>query len=273
MYEDTPTPAGQARPPQGQHCPGCGRLEPDLWARFCGVCGTTLGPGGGSSAATVHLKPSGGTAAARAGWQPAAHPADQPLAAAPYRPLAEAAPYRGPGNAGGAEPVVYTVPSVGFGGPARIGAAVSAAFTLLPCVFFAFVGAWLIHAGRRLLDSWQTASVRIPAVVASIDLRLNFIDLMQLRPIYDLFMYWDERLWLAFAILWLVPWFVWIVAGALFAVLLAAIYNLIGRMGGGVRVTMRPASLPPASPPSWPPAPTRGTDPMASPGWPAEGRR
>src|SRR5690242_1966282 len=46
-YDDSPTPANLGRSPQGQRCGSCGHLEPDQWARFCGVCGGTLGQGGG----------------------------------------------------------------------------------------------------------------------------------------------------------------------------------------------------------------------------------
>ena len=45
VYEDPSNPARQARPPQGQRCPGCGTLDPDPLARFCGVCGSTMGHG------------------------------------------------------------------------------------------------------------------------------------------------------------------------------------------------------------------------------------
>ena len=50
--------------------------------------------------------------------------------------------YKCPVPAGQQAPVVYTVPSIGFSGPARIGAAASAAFTLIPSVLFAFAGIW-----------------------------------------------------------------------------------------------------------------------------------
>jgi hypothetical protein len=227
-YDESPTPAGLSRGSQGQRCASCGHLEPDPWARFCGVCGAPFGPAG--------VGPGG-----PAGTPPIQRPVAQPVQPQPYA----GAPF-GPG--GQAQPIIYTIPAVGFAGPARIGAAVAAAFMLLPCVFFAFLGAWLVHAGRDLLASWLNASVRVPVPVVSVDLNMNFIELLRLRRIFDIFIYWDDRLWLTFAVLWLVPWVGWIVAGAVFGVMLAAIYNLIGKLGGGVRVTLAPENLATAQP-------------------------
>jgi hypothetical protein len=168
-------------------------------------------------------------------------------------------------SAGGS--ITYTIPSIGFAGPARLGAAVSAAFTLVPCVIFASLGAWGVHAGRRLLDSWLTASIPIPIPIAPINLPMNFVDLLRLRPFYDSLIYWDDRLWLTFAILLFAPWTLWIVAGALFALLLAAIYNMVGAAGGGMNVRLSPSDRPHGAPPqpaAWTPAP--------QPGWPADRR-
>jgi hypothetical protein len=158
--------------------------------------------------------------------------------------------------------VVYRVPSVGLWGSARIGAAVSAAFTLLPCLLIAFIGAWCVHALRVLLDSWLAANVPVPVPLVRVDLTMNFVDLLHLRPIYNLLISWDNHLWLTFVVIWLIPWAVWILAGALFGLVLALIYNLVGSMGGGLRLTMTPdeAALPPTSwsapmspgpPPTW----------------------
>jgi hypothetical protein len=166
---------------------------------------------------------------------------------------------------GQGEPVVYTIPSIGFGSPARIGAAVGAAFTLLPCVLFAFAGVALIHRSRQLLDSWRNASIPVPVPLVTVNLNMNFIDLLNLHRLYDRLVYWDEHLWLAFALLWLLPWIVWIVAGALFGVLMALIYNVIAKLGGGMRVTLQPsairASAPPAGAGGWQPPPGQA-------GWP-----
>jgi hypothetical protein len=167
------------------------------------------------------------------------------------------------GPAVGPQPIVYTVPSVGFSGAARIGAAVAAGFTLVPCVLFGFAGAWLIHAARNLLASWLSASVHVPVPVVSVDLGMNFVELLHLRPVFDSLVYWDDRLWLTFAVLWLVPWALGILSGALFGVLLAAIYNLVGKLDGGVRVTLVPTTLPPARSaapsPAWPAGPPAGS--------------
>ena len=202
-----------------------------LWAhraryrsRFCGVCGATLDlpggvhPGGGFPGDTVHL---------------AAAPAATVHYASPPPVYAPVATYPA-----GARPLVYRVPSVGLAGSSRIGAAVSAAFTLLPCILMAFAGAWLVHAGRKLLDSWLGATVPVPVPLVSVSLTMNFIELLHLRPVYDVLISWDDRLWLTFAILWLVPWAISIVAGALFGLLLGVIYNLVGTMGGGLRLTL-----------------------------------
>jgi hypothetical protein len=165
---------------------------------------------------------------------------------------------------------MYTIPSIGYRGPARIGAAVSAAFTLIPSVLFAFAGIWLIHRSRELLDSWRTATIPVPVPLVTVNLNMNFIDLLQLHALHDKLVYWDEHLWLAFAMLWLVPWIVWIVAGALFTVLLVLIYNLIGRLGGGMRVALRPTAIGPGGSPggagNW-------QQPQPQPHWPPPPRR
>jgi hypothetical protein len=215
---------------QGQRCASCGHLEPDAYARFCGVCGSTLGQGG-PAAQRPPMQPE---PAVRYGTVAPPMPSYGP---GPTGPVAQAGPA---GPAERPQPVLYTIPSIGFTGPARIGAAVSAAFTLLPCVLFGFMGAFLIHESRLKVESWQGATVKLPVAFVSVDLGLNFVDLMHLRPLLDKLIYWDDRLWLAFAILWLAPWVVWIVAGAFFGVLLAAIYNLVGKMGGGIQVTLTP---------------------------------
>lgn len=192
-------------------------------------------------------------------------PAAPPMAGYPASPM---------GQVGPSPAISYTVPSVGFSGPARFGAALSALFMLLPCLIFAFGGAWAVHEGRELLDSWVTASIRIPIPIAPINLPMNFIDLLNLKATHDRFIYWDDRLWLVFATLWLIPWALWIVAGAVFGLLFGGVYNLMGSMGGGIRVKLTPADIarsgsmaPP--PPTWGPGPT----PSAPGGWPSQGGR
>ncbi|MCC7370895.1 MAG: hypothetical protein IT306_20950 [Chloroflexi bacterium] len=243
MYQDPHAADGSARPQQGQRCAACGQLEADPWARFCGVCGGALG----TTAAPVAGRVGGhGPSAAPAPFPPPAQYPPQPGAAgAAYPPMqrpgpAPAAPYGG-GVPAANVPVEYTIPSIGFGGPARIGAAVGASFMLLPCVLFAFGGVWLIHWSRELLDSWRSATVQVPVPVVSVNLNMNFIDLLRLHAVYDMLVYWDGHLWLAFGLLWLLPWVLWIVAGSLFGMLMALVYNIIGKIGGGMRVTLRPS--------------------------------
>jgi hypothetical protein len=162
---------------------------------------------------------------------------------------------------------MYRVPSVGIGGAARMGAGISAACTLLPCLLMAFAGAWGVHAARKLLDSWLAANVRVPVPLVSVDLTMNFVELLHVRPLYDLLISWDDRLWLTFAILWLIPWGLWIVAGALFGLMVALIYNLVGKAGGGLHVTLAPEEtgppaiwsepMSPGPPPTWAPGRNR----------------
>jgi hypothetical protein len=255
-YDEPPTPARLTRPDQGQRCVSCGHLEPDPWARFCGVCGGTLAATGAPTNVTNA-------------------PHKPPVQYAPSAPPAQPYGAYQVGPSYGPQPITYTIPSVGFAGSARIGAAVAAAFTLVPCVLFGFLGAWLVHAGRDLLQSWINASVRVPVPLVSVDLNMNFIELLKLRSLFDVFIYWDDRLWLTFALLWLVPWVLWIVAGALFGVILAAVYNIVGKLGGGVRVTLSPdaqaAARPAVSSTVWP----QGTQPGPPAGWsgPPEPRR
>lgn len=262
MYDGASGSDGSSRPAQGQRCTACGQFEADPWARFCGVCGGALAPASAAGRGPAPAPPAAPTPYAPA--PPGGPPPYQPPAA--YSP-APAAPYA-PAPAAQNAPITYTVPSIGYLGPARIGAAVSAAFTLLPSVLFAFAGIWLINRCRELLDSWRTATIPVPVPLVTVNLNMNFIDLLQLRALHDRLIYWDEHLWLAFAGLWLVPWILWIIAGALFAVLLALVYNLIGKLGGGMRVALHPTATGPGGPPpgswqqpqpqpNWPPAPHR----------------
>jgi hypothetical protein len=243
---------GHQSGPQGQYCPTCGRFEPDVWARFCGACGGTLDAPGSSG-----TEPGAGSTSGRAPAMPTPQVPPTPHYAPSYP--AAAATY------GIADPrMVYRIPSVGIWGAARIGAAVVAAFSLIPCLAIGFVTAWLVHQTRVLLDSWQSAALRVPAIVTNVDVRLNFIDLLQLRSLLDVATYWDDRLWMTFAIAWLVPWFVVIVGGVLFAVLLAVVYNIVGGMGGGLRVSVTPDGV--AAPQAW------SSQPPSAP-WPVEGPR
>lgn len=266
MYDDPRQPPRPGQFPQGQRCPGCGHVEPDLAARFCGACGASLpglqahgqGQGYGAAGATSPVPTQRPEPPA---WYGA--PVGSPVAVVPPGP----AYGYGTAPATDNQPVRYTIPSVGFAGPARLGAAVSAAFSLVPCVIFAFLGSWAVHAARRLMDSWLTASIPIPIPIAPINLPMNFVDLLRMRPFYDTLIYWDDRLWLTFAILWLTPWILWIIAGAFFALVLAAIYNMVGSAGGGMSVMLRPSQTraepaargaqpaPPVSwqQPNWPP--------------------
>jgi hypothetical protein len=257
VYQDPASSDVGARAQQSQRCPACGHVEADPWARFCGTCGGQLGAGAGGAGAGGRHAP--GVPPVPAYQSPP--PAYSPLPAYHAGPAAPA---------GQAEPIAYTIPSIGYGGPARIGAAVSAAFTLLPSVLLAFAGVALIHRARDLLDSWRTATIPVPVPLVTVNLNMNFIDLLNLHQLHDRLVYWDERLWLAFALLWLVPWVVWIVSGALFGVLMALIYNIIAKLGGGMRVALQPsvrpvdgqavpaANWPPqAQQPGWPPPPGR----------------
>src|SRR4051812_18960946 len=142
VHDDITDPRGHRPAPQGIRCRACGRIEPDPGAHFCGVCGATLNQvgGGGYGADTVQLGQSGGAAPAH--YEPAV-----PTYA--HAPVPASTSTIGRGGQ-----IVYRVPSVGLWGSARIGAAVSAAFTLLPCLLIGFIGAWGVHALRLLLDSW-----------------------------------------------------------------------------------------------------------------------
>jgi hypothetical protein len=248
VHDDITDPRGHPAAPQGIRCRACGRIEPDPGARFCGVCGATLHQAGatGPQPDTVQLAPSGEATIGR--YEPA-------VSSSYGQPPAPT------GAIGRGGQTVYRVPSLGLGGAARIGAAVSAAFALLPCLLIGFAAAWGVHALRLLLDSWLAASVPVPVPLVRVDLTMNFVELLHLRQIYDQLISWDNRLWLTFAIGWLVPWAISIVAGALFGLLLALIYNLVGSLGGGLRLTLSPdevappetwsAPMSPGPPPTW----------------------
>jgi hypothetical protein len=249
-------------------------------ARFCGVCGTTMSQG----AAPV-APPTGPTAQYPAhGFDPPARRASSapPMPAhVPGAGFPAAAGYP-PGVGQALQPAVYTVPAINLVGAGQIGAAISAVFNLIPCLLFAWGVTRLVNGVRWVLDSWTAASIRIPIPIASVDVPVNYIDLFRLRSLYDFIIYWDDRLWLAFILLFLIPWLLSIVLGALFGGIFAAVYNAVGKASGGMRVTL--VSTPggslgqPASPASWssgpPPGPMAGSPPAwPSQGWPAEPRR
>jgi hypothetical protein len=182
------------------------------------------------------------------------------------------------GVAYGTRPAVYAVPSIDLVGAGQIGAAVSAAFGLIPCLVLAWAVASLVSGVRWMLDSWTAASLRIPIPLASVDVPVNYIDLFRLRSFYDSMVYWDDRLWLVFALVFLIPWLFTIVSGALFGSMLAAVYNAVGKASGGMRVTLASTQVPAAGqagPPAvWAPAsPPAPPQAWPSQGWPHDQRR
>jgi hypothetical protein len=209
-----------------------------------------------------------------------AHGYDQPAFRPPVAPPM-AAQVTGPTHAGmgrGAIPVVYAVPSIDLVGAGQIGAAISAVFNLLPCLLFAWGASSLVSGVRWVLDALTTASIRVPVPLAAIDVPVNYIDLFRLRSFYNFMIYWDDRLWLVFSLLFLIPWVLSIVGGALYGGTLAAIYNMVGKTSGGMRVTLVAPVGPPvgqSSPPaSWAPGPQPGQQPAwPQQGWPSEPRR
>ena len=272
MYEDQHAQARQGRPAQGPRCPGCGTVDPDPLARFCGVCGTAMG------AAAPVGSPTGPTVQVPAyGYEPSARQA----------PFAPPMPAHAPSSAyPGAGPALqgsdFAIPSIDLAGAGQIGAAISAVFNLVPCLLFAWAVAGLVNGTRWMLDSWAAASIRVPIPLASVDVPVNYIDLFRLRPLYDFVAFWDDRLWLTFALAFLVPWVFSIVAGALYGGALAAIYNMVGRASGGMHVRLVPRPAAPAGQPGqsagWSggqmPGPPPGQPaPWPQPGWPAEPRR
>jgi hypothetical protein len=85
--------------------------------------------------------------------------------------------------------------------------------------------------------------------------------------------YWDDRIVLLFALLFLLPWLFSIVSGALYGTTLAGIYNAVGASTGGMRVTLVPGNVPPSGAPpqqvAWQPGPPSGQPPQ--PAWPNQG--
>jgi len=175
--------------------------------------------------------------------------------------------------------VVYAVPRVDLVGAGQIGAAISAVFSLIPCLLLAWGGATLVSGIRWVLDSWTTASLRIPIPLASVDVPVNYIDLFRLRRFYDSMIYWDDRVWLVFALLFLIPWVFSIISGALYGTALAGIYNAVGKASGGMRVTLASSPLPqaaqPVQPGGWASTSQPGSQPgwQNQPGWPPDQRR
>ncbi|HZO25249.1 MAG TPA: hypothetical protein VFH48_04560 [Chloroflexota bacterium] len=271
MYDDRTNPPHQARQAHGQRCPGCGNLDPDPLARFCGVCGTAMG-----HLAAPPASPTGPTAqfpAPTHGYDPPARRAPAPPPMQSYVPGPSPASF-GPGPS----QAVYAVPSIDLVGAGQIGAAISAVFNLIPCLLFAWGCTSLVSGTRWVLDALTTASIRVPVPLASIDVPVNYIDLFRLRPFYNFMVYWDDRLWLVFALLFLVTWVVSIIGGALYGGTLAAVYTMVGKASGGMRVTLVPTQSAPLGQPSppaaWQPGPPAGAPPAwPNQGWPTEPRR
>jgi hypothetical protein len=167
----------------------------------------------------------------------------------------------------------YAVPSVNLVGAAQIGAGISAVCSLIPCLLLAGFASKLVSDLRWVLDSWTTASFRVPVPVVAVDVPVNYIDLFRLRSLYDSAIYWDDRLVLLFALVFLVPWILSILIGALFGTTLAGVYNAVGATTGGMRVTLVPGSAAPLEPaglqPGWQGGPPPGQPPY--PAWPNQG--
>ena len=177
---------------------------------------------------------------------------------------------------------VYAVPTVDLVGAGQIGAAISAAFNLLPCLLFAWGASALVSGVRWILDAWTAASFRVPIPVVPVDVPVNYVDLFRLRPLYNFIIYWDDRLWLVFGLLFLIPWIASIIGGALYGGALAAVYNVVGKASGGMRVTLVPTpGIPLGQPapsvgwsPGGQPVPPSGAPPTwPNQGWPGEPRR
>jgi hypothetical protein len=225
----------------------------------------------GASAAPVGT-PAGPTAQFPAhGYAPPARqaPSAPPMPAYPPGPIQPGAGY-------GPQPTVYTVPSIGLMGAGLVGAAISAAFTLVPCLIFAWFITVLVGAARGVLDALARASLRIPIPIASVDVPVNYVDLFQLRGLYDSVVSLDNQIWLAFMTLFGIPWLIFIVCGGLCGITLALIYNSVGAASGGMRVKLVPVRQGPAGPPAaWqPPGPPTNAPPAwPNQGWPPEPRR
>jgi len=267
VYEDPHSSARQGHPTQGPRCPGCGNVDPDPLARFCGVCGSAMGavpaPAASPMAPTAQVPqvPSYGYEVPARLAPPA--PPMQPYVAGPLGP--------GPALQAG----VYAVPFVDLVGAGQIGAAVSAVFSLVPCLLLAWGVSSFVSGLRWVLDSLTAASIRVPIPLASVEVPVNYIDLFRLRSFYNSMIYWDDRLWLVFLLVFLVPWVFSIVGGALFGGTLAAIYNMVGKASGGMRVRLVPPQTHPSGPAMQPVAWTGGQlpgpPPGQSPGWPQQG--
>lgn len=202
-----------------------------------------------------------------------AHGYAPPARQAPSAPPMPAYP-SGPGQPGAGyapQPTVYTIPSIGPLGAGLVGAAISAAFSLVPCLLFAWLITGLVGAARRVLDALARASLRIPIPIASVDVPVNYVDLFQLRGLYDSVVSLDNQIWLAFMFLFGIPWLVFIVCGGLCGIVLALIYNSVGAASGGIRVKLVPVLQAPAGPPAAWPAMPPGPPVNAPPAWPNQG--
>ena len=165
------------------------------------------------------------------------------------------------------------MPFIDLVGAGQIGAAISAVFNLVPCLLFAWGVSSFVSGLRWVLDALTTASIRVPVPLAAIDVPVNYIDLFRLRSFYNSMIYWDDRLWIVFLLVFLLPWIFSIVGGALYGTTLAAIYNMVGKTSGGMRVRLvAPQSFPSgqAGPPAaWSggqmPGPPRGQSPGSAP--------
>lgn len=192
----------------GWTCAACGRLEVSADARFCGSCGGPLVPATAARADTSELQ---------------------------HAPALSTALHRTSTLASGGN---YAVPYMGYIALAKVGAGVAALVWLFPCFFLAVFGTSAVHYIRTTLDVLARQQARVPVV--GVDLPLNFVTLLRLEALHRFSIYWDDRLAFLFAAVWLAPWAGMIIGGAVFAVAVALVYNVVGKVSGGVQVRLDP---------------------------------
>jgi hypothetical protein len=124
---------------------------------------------------------------------------------------------------------------VGLGSALKFGGVLGALLSVLPSLFGALVGKWIVSTLRALLESWQ--NIELGSILGQ-SMRVNLTQQLGLEPMLKMLREWDALAWLGVL---LVTVALSVFGGALvaaFSGLLAAVYNIVARFSGGIEVEL-----------------------------------
>lgn len=134
------------------------------------------------------------------------------------------------------------VQRVGVYAAFKFGCVLGALLNVLPAVVIALVSKWSVSTLRALLESWQNVELGILGQ----SLRMNLIPLLKLDGALKFLQDWDAASWLVvIGIVLGVTLFGGVIVAAMSS-LLAAFYNLVAKMSGGIEIEMAQDARDPA---------------------------